>query len=231
VTLELGLPDLDYEGERERFLVWSLVATGVTRWESTGKLDTQVELTFTLAPDVDAPVALRVHAEATAVLAGASVTTHELEPRLRKARPLPWQHSFHMDSGPDAERTVGQLLDALGLADPRMVSLDPTPVTAERAWTLSSLRQRAHRTFELFDGTRAIAYIGPRFPRGSWALSVQRLPGATDDEWTRLWGLPLPLGAGEVSSRMLRTDADAWCAFDWRRGAKQPPKPAPLPPT
>ena len=63
------MPDLEHEGAREHFFVWSLTPTGKkVRWEIEGTLDTDAELMLEAAADVEARVALRERSGGVALL-------------------------------------------------------------------------------------------------------------------------------------------------------------------
>lgn len=226
VTLELGLPDHAYAGARDRFEVFTLVATGVTRWELEGDhaLDDDAELTFESSHGVDAPVTTRVRAEGVALLACASVEAGRGGERFRKAKPRPWRHGFTMWSD-DVALTVAALLEVAAVPGAVLSSYDEPPLRADAAWPLASLEKRTPRAFSIRDGAhdraREIASVAPVFRHEpGWTLGIQRSDGATDDEWDRLWRFPVALSASRVSSRTLTTDAAGWARVDWRSGAK-----------
>lgn len=214
--LVVGMRDLDYAGARDRFLSWSFTPQPPVTWVVDGELDDDAELTFARVAGADAPVAITLHAGGSAVLTCAGLVVDEGPPRLRKARPRPWQHDFAMAHA-DVRATVGQLLAHLAL--PTLASFGEPRVVAEPGWLLASLHGRWHRAFCAMDGARESVAITPIF-RGDpgWTLGVQRCRGATDAEWGRAWQLPHVLGAAQVRSRTFVTsDAAAWAKLDWRR--------------
>ncbi len=212
----VGMRDLDYAGARDRFRVWALTPQPPVTWVVDGELDDDAELTFARVAGCDAPVAIALNAGGRAVLTCAAIAADEQPPKLRKARPRPWQHDFTMEHA-DARATVGELLAHLGL--PTLASFGEPRVVAAPGWSLASLRDRSHRAFCAMAGAREVVAITPIF-RGEpgWTLGVQRRRGATDDEWDRAWRLPGVLGAGPVRSRTFVGDAAAWTTLDWRRG-------------
>lgn len=221
VVVVLGMPDLDHEGARDRFLAFELVATAVERWEADGRLDTDHELTLTLADDAAAPIAVRFHAGATALLACGQVVAEEREPVLRRARPRPWQHQFTMWSD-DTTTTGADLLALLQLGpEVRLESCDEPPLRGELEWPLASLHRRTPRAWRIMAGERMLLVTAFQF-RGSdpgFTLCVQR-EEADDALWDRVWALPGSLGVQQVSSRTLRTDPAGWARMPWQRGAK-----------
>lgn len=216
----VGMRDLEYEGERDRFRVWSLAPVGTNvRWEVEGKLDTDAELTFERADDVaaDAKVALRFSAGGTAFLAADAIEAKEEPPKLRRATPRAWQSTFTMWSD-DTEITVARLLELVGL--PSLRSWDDPPKLADPGWTLASLRDRSHRAWCAIDGQRDCVGVSPIF-RGpaspGWTLGIQRRATATDAEWDRAWKLPTLLPVIEIRSRTLQANPATWAKLDWRR--------------
>lgn len=219
LTIELGLPDHEYEGARDRFRVFELAASSVLRWELEGKLDKEAELTVEAAPEVDAPIALRLRAGGTALLACGAIEAAEGEAILRKARPRPWQHDFTIWTKHETA-TVADLL-RLAQAGPSaaLCSFDEPPLRADPTWTLASLRDRSARAFRLIDGARELASFSPIFRHEpGLTLGVQR-HDADDEQWERLWRLPSGMPAEEVSSRTLRVTPEGWARWSWRQGA------------
>lgn len=211
----VGMPDLDHEGAKDRFFVWSFAPKGVSTWQLSGELGTDCELTFDRAPEVKAPVALRLHAGGTLVVGCASIEVKDEPPKLRKARPRAWQNSFTMWSD-DTTTTVGQLLGLLGL--PSLRSFGEPSTIALPDWTLAELRDRSHRAWCAVDGERWAISVGPVFRHEpGWTLGIQRRETATDDEWDRAWKLPTLLPTLDIRSRTLHTDAAGWAKLDWRR--------------
>lgn len=215
----VGMRDTAHEGVRERFFVWSFVPTGKkVRWEVEGALDTDAELTFEVAADVDAKVALRFRAGGVALLACDAIEVTEQPAKLRKARPRPWQSSFTVWSD-DTEVTVARLLTLLGLD-----ALAPLQKkkTAGKTWTLASLEEREAGAWVARREGRDIVLVAPVFRCGEpgWTLELQRGDAATDDDWDRAWRLPLELPVKEVRSRTVHTDARGWSLWAWRTGAK-----------
>lgn len=220
-ALLVGMPDLEHEGARERFFVWSLTPTGKkVRWEIEGALDTDAELTLEAAPDVEARVALRVRSGGVALLVCDGITVEARPAVLRKARPRPWQSSFTMWSD-DAEATVARLLALLALD-----SLAPIgkKKAATKTWGLSELEERSAGAWSARSGSREVVAISPVFRCGDpgWTLEVQRRD-ASDAEWDRAWTLPLRLPVTEIRSRTVHTDPRGWSAIAWRTGALASP--------
>jgi hypothetical protein len=223
VTLELGLRDHEHEGARDRFFVWSLVATGVTRWvlepsADHPTLESDAELTFPPTDDVAAPITLRLRAGAGAVLACTAIETSEAAPRFRKARPRAWQRNFTMWMSSVSE-TVDDVLCELG-DEVTLMSYDDVPILAQRSWLLSGLDDRTPRAWRILRGDRHIASLSLVFRHQPGATSSLQRADATDDEWDILWSLPVRFDAERVMSRTLDTTGAAWARVDWRKGAK-----------
>jgi hypothetical protein len=217
VVLEFGQRDPTASGAKERFTRWVLTCSQVALWQADGALSGDAELTVEVVEGAAAAVALRLRAGGTATIGCASVKVEPSTPVVRKARPRPWQHDFAMFAD-DVERTVGELLDHAS-AD-RLASLDREPVVADSAWKLAEVRAKSARAWMLSRGGVDVACIATvhRASPG-WTMSVQRVASAGDAEWERVWRLPVRLGAREVRSRTLVTDATGWATWDFRRGA------------
>jgi hypothetical protein len=218
VDLVLGLPDLEYQGAKDRYFTFSLRASGIARWE--GAIEGDGELTVEAAHDADAPIAIHLRTGSSALLTCASVEVAMGKPKLLAPRPRPWQSSFHLECSSD-DVTVATLHERLEIPALTMVHYDDPSAVTPHEWTLASLTKRRLRPVFAFlveerhIGTAAFGFwSGPGF-----ALDVQRTPETTDREWDRLWALPARLGATRASSRTLATDGAAWAHVDWRAGA------------
>jgi hypothetical protein len=215
----VGMRDLDHAGARERFFVWSFTPFGKkVRWELEGTLDTDAEVTFEIATDVDAKVALRFRAGGVALLACDAIEVKEEPAKLRKARPRPWQSSFTVWSD-DTAVTVARLLALLGLDALATIGKKKA---AAKSWTLASLEEREGGAWVAKRGGHDVVLMTPVFRCGEpgWTLELQRGEAATDDDWDRAWRLPLELPVKEVRSRTVHTDARGWSLWAWRTGAK-----------
>ena len=222
VTIEVGIVDLEHEGPKERFQVWRFEASEIVQWHGTGALDKHLELTLDRAADVDAPIALRFFAGATAVLACGRLDVVDAGPRLRVARPRPWQHTlcFYLHG----DTTMATLLDGMGMTGARVQSFDDRPVIVDAATTLTSLREHSGRAWRMMDGEREVAtFYGSNY-LPYWLVSLGRGSGATDDEWDRCWAVPITLGRDEVWSRNKKSTKEAWATVEWRKGLLQPPR-------
>jgi len=218
VDLVLGLPDLEYQGAKDRYFTFSLRASGVARWE--GAIEGDGELTVEAAGDADAPIAIRLQTGSSALLTCASVDVAKGKPKLLAPRPRPWQSSFHLECSSD-DVTVATLHELLEMPALTMVHYDDPSAVTPREWTLASLtKQRLRPVFAFLVDGRHVGTAAFGFWRGpGFSLHVQRTPDTTDPEWDRLWTLPTKLGATRASSRTLATDGAAWASVDWRTGA------------
>jgi len=222
VTLEVGLVDIEWEGTKDRFYVWRFEAHDMVRWESSGPLGKHEEFTIERADDVAAAIALRFVAGGVALLACGHLAVVDGGPRLRAARPRPWQNSVNFYC--HGETTIGALLKAVDVSGVHVQSFDERPVFAEASATLSSLHERSGRAWRFMDGEREIAtFYGSQY-LPYWLLSLGRGQGATDGEWDRCWAVPVALARNEVWSRTFRTTKEAWAQVDWRNGVPPAPR-------
>ena len=211
VVMEWGLEDLEYEGEREKFLVWRVTAEEIEVFRGEGKMDPFEECHTELGEE--AGIDVRLEAGGTLVLRCARlVVSDEPLERTRKGRPRPHHGEVNLDIELAAV-TWRQLRGWLGI---------PTDLGCVRHLTLEAvdakakLQDRDEVTIVDSDG-RCLLWVGV----GADRLHISKGKWSSDELWSDLWSRITSVpGVTRISSRDLVCPPGSW-------PAEPPPKPAP----
>lgn len=211
VAMEWGLTDLEYDGEKERFLAWQVSAEELVTYRAEGELDRFDECHTELgdARGID----VRLVAGGTLFLRCARlVVSDEPVERLRKGRPRPSHGEFHVTTG-EAAATWGEVRRWFGTpAELTWLVPRTTNVVADDA-RVSELK---HVRVE-DDAGHAVLWLSAQGGR----FTVSRGKWAADALWNGVWSRATTVpGTTAIASRTLVCPPGTW-------PNSPPPKPAP----
>jgi hypothetical protein len=211
VVMEWGLEDLEYEGDREKFLAWRVTAEEIAVFRCDGTLDRFEECNADLGDGSN--IDLRLEAGGKLVLrCQRLVVSDEPVERFRKGRPRPHHGEVNLEL--DLSRvTWGAVRGWLRI---------PTELSCRRHLTLEVVGDHATpidaKNVTLVD---AAGHNHVWLAVESNRLTISRGKWAPDELWTRIWSqLTSVPGVTSISSRDLVCPPGTW--------PEQPPrKPAP----
>lgn len=211
VSMEWGVEDLEYEGDRQRFSAWSITAADVIAYRVEGALDRFEECHAELHEG--SGIDVRLDAGGTLWLrCGRLVVGDDAVERLRKSRPRPHHGEFHMELD-FSSTTLGELRGWLGIPD-ELVCLRHRTTDVLTADSKVSDAAHAHFVDAAEHSQLWLSVNGKRLTisRGKWAEDV-----LWELVWSRIRSVP---GVTRISSRNLVSPPNVW--------PSQPPR-KPLP--
>ena len=212
VLMEWGVLDLEYEGEREKFLAWRVTAEEVQVFRSEGSLDRFEECNTELGEGTN--IDLRFEAGGTLLLrCGRLVVSDQPVERFRKGQPRPHHGEFILQLDLST-LTWWKLREHLGIP-PELSSLQHltlTPLT-------ESSRPSDAKQVTIVDGAgHSQVWLGAEGQR----VTVARGKWLTDALWAAIWakGRAVP-GVTRISSRDLVSTPAEWPEGPPRKPAPQ----------